>query len=56
MIDGGRLEAMQEVIAFAYGWTPPVLDDLDLDQLETWEARARHRIETMTANRCALFR
>ena len=44
---------MQEVIAFVYGWTPEQLDDLDLDQLELWEGRARARIEFMTATRCA---
>lgn len=45
---------MQEVIAFAYGWTPDVLDNLTLDQLETWEARASPRIEFMARSRCAL--
>lgn len=44
---------MQEVIAFAYGWTPDVLDDLTMDQLETWEARGRQRIEFMARSRCA---
>ena len=43
MTAGGRLEAMQEVIAFAYCWPPAVLDDLTLDQLEPyfsdWEAK-----------------
>ena len=43
---------MQEVIAFAYGWTPPELDDLTLDELEVWEARAKHRIEFMAKSRC----
>lgn len=44
---------MQEVIAFAYGWTPDVLDDLTLDQLEIWQARAKTRIEFMARARCA---
>lgn len=44
---------MQEVIAFAYGWTPDVLDDLTLDQLEIWQARAKTRIEFMARSRCA---
>lgn len=44
---------MQEVIAFAYGWTPDVLDNLTLDQLEIWNARAKPRIEFMARSRCA---
>jgi len=53
VIAGGRLEAMQEVIAFAYGWTPDVLDNLTLDQLETWQPRAKERIDFMSRSRCA---
>lgn len=53
MTAGGRLEAMQEVIAFAYCWPPAVLDDLTLDQLEAWAPRAKARIEFMGRSRCA---
>jgi hypothetical protein len=48
------MEAMQEVIAFAYGWTPDVLDDLTLDQLELWQARGKERIAFMARSRCSL--
>ena len=44
---------MQEVIAFAYGWTPDVLDDLTVDRLEAWFPRAKARIEFMARSRCA---
>lgn len=44
---------MQEVIAFAYGWTPDALDNLTMDRLEVWHARAKFRIEFMARNRCA---
>ncbi|ASE39336.1 MULTISPECIES: GpE family phage tail protein [Brevundimonas] len=46
---------MQEVIAFAYGWTPDVLDDLTLDQMEVWQARAKERIDFMGRARCPLI-
>ena len=38
---------MQEVIAFAYSWSPDELDDLTFDRLEIWETRAKHKIEFM---------
>lgn len=44
---------MQEVIAFAYAWTPDVLDDLTSDRLEQWSTRAEERIKFMARNRCA---
>lgn len=46
---------MQEIIAFAYGWTPDVLDDLTLDRMEIWEARAKGRIEFMARAHCPLI-
>lgn len=48
----GWLEEAEEVIAFAYAWPPDVLDELTLDQLEIWLARAKGRIELMARKSC----
>lgn len=37
-----------ELVAFVYHWPPSALDDLDLDQLESWAATAEQRLTLPT--------
>jgi hypothetical protein len=46
------MEECQALIALAFSWPPDVLDDLTLDRLEEWRARAEVKIKLMKNALC----
>lgn len=43
---------MREAVAAAYGWSPPVIDELDLVDLRWWADAADQRLKAHASRGC----